>query len=130
MNRYWNSPLTKKLGIKENCKVSLVDAPKDFKKLLEDIPPNVKFSNSLKGGSDLIIWFVCSREQFDLKFFDVLKNIDKNKLWIATQKKSSGIDTDINQSIVRQICLNEGLVDYKVCSINEIWSGLLLNRRK
>ena len=130
MDRYVNSPLTKKLGIKENCKVSLIGAPKDFKKILGDIPPNVKFYNLLKEGSDLIIWFVRSREEFDIKFFEILKSIEKNKLWVATQKKSSGIVTDINQNIVRQICLNEGLVDYKVCSIDKTWSGLLLNRRK
>jgi CheY-like chemotaxis protein len=130
MERYSNSALVKKLGIKENFKIALINSPKNFKETLGELPQNVKFFKSLKGGIDIIIWFTRSREEFYLGFFDVLLYVDKNKLWVATPKKSSGIATDINQNIVRNICLNSGLVDFKVCAIDETWSGLLFTKRK
>ena len=130
MERYADTALVKKLGIKENSKVALINSPKNFKDVLGDLPQNVKLSKTLKGGIDIIIWFTRSREEFDLDFFDVLKYIDKNKLWVATPKKSSGIVTDINQNIVRNICLDHGLVDFKICAIDETWSGLLFTKRK
>lgn len=130
MDRYSTAPLAKKLGIKENTKVALINSPKDFKKTLGELPQNVKLVNSLNDKADLIIWFTRSREEFDLGFFEILEHIGTNKLWVATPKKASGIVTDVNQNIVRNICLNEGLVDFKVCAINKTWSGLLFAKRK
>lgn len=130
MERYSNTTLVKKFGIKENSKVVIINAPNDFKDKLGKLPEVVKFFKTLKEGIDLIIWFARSREEFDLNFLRVLKYVDKNKLWVATTKKSSGIVTDINQNIVHNICLMNGLVDYKVCAIDEIWSGLLFTKRK
>ena len=128
--KYSNTALVKKLGIKENSKVVLINSPKNFKDTLGDLPQNVKLSKTLKSGIDIFIWFTRSRKEFDLGFFDILKYIDKNKLWVATPKKSSGIVTDINQNIVRNICLDHGLVDFKICAIDETWSGLLFTKRK
>ena len=130
MERYSNSSLVKKLGIKENSKVALINPPKNFKETLGNLPENVKLIKAMKQGIDIIIWFTRSRKEFDLDFFNVLKYVDKNRLWIATIKKSSGIFTDINQNIVRNICLINGLVDFKVCAIDDTWSGLLLTKRK
>ncbi len=130
MERYSNTTLVKKLGIKENMKVALIDSPKNFRETLGNLPQNVKFLRTPKTGIDIIIWFTRSREEFDLGFFNVLKYVDKNKLWVATPKKSSGTVTNINQNIVRNICLENGLVDFKICAIDETWSGLLLTRRK
>ncbi|MBI1938042.1 MAG: hypothetical protein HYS25_07935 [Ignavibacteriales bacterium] len=130
MDRYSTAPLVKKLGIKENTKVALINAPKNFKKTLDELPKSVKMLTSLKDTADIIIWFTRSREEFDLGFFDILERIDTNKLWVATPKKTSGVVTDINQNIVRNICLNEGLVDFKVCAIDKTWSGLLFTKRK
>ena len=55
---------------------------------------------------------------------------EEGGLWIVWPKKSSGVVTDLSQTAVREVGLAAGLVDYKVCSINETWSGLLFTRRK
>ena len=130
MDRYTNTPLVGKLGIKENYKIALINSPKNFKNKLTGLPSNVEIFADLKSDRDIILWFVQSKKEFDTGLISILKSVKNNMLWIATPKKSSGVVTDINQNIIRRIGLNEGLVDFKICSIDEKWSGLLFKRRK
>jgi len=130
MDSYSGTPLFKKLGIKTNSTVILVNAPKDFEETLGKLPEGVTFHRKTGDTHDLIIWFNQSMKNLERNFKPMVKDVGKGGLWIVWPKKASGLDTDLSQNHVRQIGLAAGLVDYKVCSIDETWSGLLFTRRK
>ncbi len=128
---YSGKPLWKKLGIKSDHKVSMVNAPVDFRKTLGELPQGVVLNKKVNNHSNLIILFIQSQAELNKavkKMAGVIS--DKAGLWIAWPKKSSGVTTDITQTEVRSIGLAAGLVDYKICAIDTTWSGLLFTRRK
>jgi hypothetical protein len=125
MAGYSGTPLAKKLGIKEGSRIALVNAPKDFESELEDLPDDVQFIKRPSKSLDIILLFVLTERALARDFAKLSGRITANgMLWIAWPKKSSGVATDLSEQRVRQIGLNAGLVDVKVCAINEIWSGL------
>jgi hypothetical protein len=123
---YSNTPLAKKLGIKENFRVGFVNPPKGFQKELGDLPGGVDISiGRLAKPLDLIILFTDSQRTLKIEFPILARKLSaKGMLWIAWPKKASAVATDLTGNDVRQIGLDEGLVDIKVCAVNEIWSGL------
>lgn len=125
MAGYSGTPLPKKLGIKPNQRIALIDAPKDFTKLLGPLPENATIVKRLNGPLDLIILFV-DREQPLAKQFPILaEKLQKDgMIWIAWPKKSSGVATDLVFEKVQRIGLDCGLVDVKICAVDEVWSGL------
>lgn len=128
---YSGTPLVKKLGIKPGMKLALIGAPDDFEKLLEGIPTDVK---PVRGGSaraDLVIWWPASLRDMETRIRAIDKRIvDGGSIWISWAKKASSVKTDLSDNNVRETGLANGLVDYKVCAISEIWSGLKFARRK
>ena len=132
---YSGTPLPKKLGIKENMAVALIDAPDDFETTLGDVPIGVVFHRRQRGqspaGCPLVIWFNRSRQDVDAGIRRMARDLPKNgRVWIAWPKKASGVVTDLAQPYVRKTGLAAGLVDYKICAIDKTWSGLLFTRRK
>ena len=128
---YSNAPLVKKLGIRPNSHILLIDPPTGFKKLIADLPHDVKFIEAHYNECDLIIWFVKSKGHLHQKVKSISGTIaPRGGLWICWPNKASGIDSDLNQQVVRQIGLDIGLVDYKVCAIDATWSGLKFTRHK
>jgi hypothetical protein len=131
LDGYADAPLLKKLGIKADTTLALIDAPPGFPKKLGELPAGVSIRNHTQDQSDLIIWFTKSQENLDQNLDDMAAAIaPKGGLWIAWPKKASGEASDLSQTVVRKIGLAAGLVDYKVCSIDETWSGLKFTRRK
>jgi hypothetical protein len=126
MAGYSDTPLAKKLGIKEGFHVGLANAPKAFRKELFDCPPDVKFSTgNIPNRVNLILLFVDSERNLKKEFPKMMKKIPSNgTLWIAWPKKSSGIETDLSFGNVQKLGLTAGMVDVKICAVNEIWSGL------
>jgi hypothetical protein len=124
MAGYEGAPLPKKLGIKSNAIVYLIDAPEAFEKSIPDLPEGVSFKREIPEHSDLAIWFVKSQEDLDKNINEVKAKVGKGGLWIAWPKKTSGVSSDLSQTVVRKKGLSSGLVDYKVCSIDKTWSGL------
>jgi hypothetical protein len=124
MAGYEGAPLPKKLGIKHNAVVYFIDAPEDFEKSMNDLPEGVTFVRKEPKKNDLAVWFVRSQRELAEHIDGVKKAIGKGGLWIAWPKKSSGTESDLSQQSVRKRGLAAGLVDYKVCSIDETWSGL------
>lgn len=116
--------MAKKLGIKEGFRVCFVGAPPGFENELE-LPANVR---SLRGTSkplDLVLFFTKTRHELKTDFLRLAQQLASNgMLWIAWPKKASGVATDLSENIVRQIGLDAGFVDVKVCAVDEIWSGL------
>ena len=126
MAGYSSTPLIKKLGIKERFRVGFVNVPKDFKKELGELPPGVKvFVNNLTKPIDLIIFFVNQEAVLQASFPALARKLNANgMIWIAWPKKSSKVPTDLSFGNVQKIGLDTGLVDVKICAVNEIWSGL------
>lgn len=122
---YSGTPLVKKLGIKEGFRVALVGAPEGFRGELEELPRGVSFVTSVQGQLDFILFFTKTRSELMRNFSRLsAKLTPTGMLWIAWPKKASGVATDLSDGAVRQIGLDGGLVDVKVCAVNEIWSGL------
>lgn len=125
MAGYSGTPLPKKLGIKECSRVALVDAPGDFADTLGELPPGVTFVPAAEGGLDVVVSFVTSEEQLVGRFMALKPLLEPaGGLWIAWPKKVRGEAAGLSENTVREVGLAAGLVDNKVCAIDERWSGL------
>ena len=122
---YSGTPLAKKLGIKEGFTIALFNQPKYYFSLFTDFPENVKVIN--KTGVDLVHYFATEEKKLQ-KDIRRLKNcIQPNGvIWISWPKKSSKVVTDVTEDVIRSLALKNGLVDIKVCAVDETWSGLKL----
>jgi hypothetical protein len=125
MAGYSGTPLLKKLGVKPGFRVALLGAPKNFKEELGDLPATAKFTSATANALDLILLFASSEKELRLKFAPLASKLQKNgMIWVAWHKKSSGVSTDLTFNNVQRIGLDAGLVDVKICAVNDIWSGL------
>jgi hypothetical protein len=129
MAGYSATPLLKKLGIKEAMKVQLVNAPGDYMDLLEtDISEQLVSKSS---DAELVHIFATSKKELSAIFKQTIKQAGEGLIiWISWYKKSSGMQTDITEDIIRGIVLPTGWVDIKVCAVSELWSGLKIVKRK
>ncbi len=131
MAAYSGTPLPKKLGIKPDSVVTLLNEPDGFKDMLApQLPNGAKLQSSKNSPGDVTLWFLNSMADLEDQIAAISKQYGEQKLWIAWPKKSSGVKTDITQTLIRNTGLAAGLVDYKICSIDNTWSGLLFTRRK
>ena len=105
--------------------MAFVDAPKDFEKDLGTLPSSVRQLARPVKRMDFVLLFTKSAASLERDFARVAKLLaPTGMLWISWPKKASGVVTDLSENNVRQIGLNAGLVDVKVCAVNDIWSGL------
>jgi len=127
---YSGTPLPRKLGIKPEARVALIDAPPGFEGVLGPLPDGVRLFARLARRLDVIVFFVDERGSLERRF-DALATalVPNGGLWIAWPKKASGVATDLTENVVREVGLAHGLVDNKVCAITDVWSGLRLVRR-
>lgn len=130
MPGYSATPLPKKLGIKSGFRTFFVDAPAQ---VLADLKPALKECERLretKNPVDFAMLFVTSRARLEKEFVQIAKVLaPAGMLWVSWPKKSAGVKSDLDENIVREIGLQAGLVDVKVCAVTEIWSGLKFVRR-
>ena len=125
MAGYSSTPLAKKLGIKEGSRIGLVNPPENFQSELRELPNNVEFLQRLTNSLDIILFFVRTERELARDFSKLAKKLTTNgMIWIAWPKKSSGLSTDLSFNRVQRIGLDAGLVDVKICAIDETWSGL------
>jgi hypothetical protein len=125
---YVDTPILKKLGVKENSLLALVDAPDGFGVSLGPLPEGATILEKF-GRADLTMWFVRSSKELSRGIRKVAADLDRGLIWIAWPKKTSAIVSDLSQVAVRSVGLANGLVDFKVCAIDATWSGLLFKRR-
>ena len=122
---YSGTPLAKKLGIKAGQTVALLGAPEGFDDELEGMPDDVVLRNRATGTANVIVTFHTWRADLEARTPKLLEVLDADGgLWIAWPKKASKVPTDITEDTVREVFLPLGLVDNKVCAVNDIWSGL------
>lgn len=130
MAGYSRTPLPKKLGIRENYSAVLINAPDRFERKLEPLPAGAEITTDPKG-ANVAVLFAGSLAELTRDFRPLAKSLpEKTALWIAWPKKASGVETDLTENVVREFGLDAGWVDYKVCAIDETWSGLCFARRK
>jgi hypothetical protein len=119
---YSGTPLPAKLGIKEGTTLALLKAPDG---LLSDLPPGVAVRRQARGTADVVVAFFTTRAEFEGRLASLGKVVfPAGGLWIAWPKQASGVETDMTADVVREVALPLGLVDNKVCAIDETWTGL------
>jgi hypothetical protein len=119
MAGYSETPLERKLGVKPGQRVAVLGAPEGF--ALTGVRP----FRRLAGRLDLIVWFVRTAAELRRRLPALEAALaPAGSLWIAWPKRTSGVATDLGESLLREVILPDGLVDNKVCAIDEIWSGL------
>jgi hypothetical protein len=122
---YSGTPLPHKLGIKADARLALIRAPDGFESTLGQMPPGVLVRRQARGPVDVIVAFFDDRRELARRLpglRDALK--PAGGLWIAWPKRSSGLATDLDENVIRALGLDAGLVDNKVCAIDQTWSGL------
>ncbi len=126
---YAGKPLVEKLGIKSAMRVALVNPPLYFEGNLKQLRPDVGIIMGKSSDCDLTIWFCRSTAELESQIPDIVLQSHCGPVWIAWIKQKSAQASDLTQQIVRQTGLNNGLVDYKISSFDETWSGLLFKHR-
>lgn len=135
MAGYSGTPLAKKLGIKAGHSVALLNAPRGFRATLVGVPPDVKFTERVNSAHDVVHFFTRSKAELVKDLPKLGRKIAQDgMIWVSWPKKASKVETDITEDVVRDLALKNGLVDVKVCAVDEVWSGLKLvipvSRRK
>jgi hypothetical protein len=122
--------LVQKLGVKEGTTIALLDAPEGIEQTLAPLPAGVRLRSGNRSRRAMTIWFATSRRELERRFAAVSKAVGEGTLWMAWPKRSSGVETDLTEDVIREVALPAGMVDTKVCAIDETWSGLRLTRRR
>jgi hypothetical protein len=130
MAGYSTRPLAEKLGIKPATRVVALSAPSTYASLLGPLPAGCSLRSRLPAVSTFIHKFARARRDLIAAFPRLSQALtDNGTLWISWPKRGAGVETDLTENIVRELGLKEGLVDVKVCAVDEVWSGLKFVRR-
>lgn len=131
MAGYSGTPLVKKLGIQPGMRIRVFQEPDDYAELISPIPERVTISNRIRMEIDIWHLFVDQRKQLEARVQQAMKEIKRNgMIWVSWPKKSSGRFSEVTEDTVREVVLPLGLVDVKVCAIDETWSALKVVIRK
>jgi len=124
---YSGTSLAKKLGIKAGFNMVLINAPEHYFGLFTDLPPDLTINNVGAAAKDFIHFFTKQKDEY-LNLLPKLKGQIKpnGMIWVSWPKKASKVATDITEDIIRNFALQSGLVDIKVCAVDDVWSGLKL----
>jgi len=123
MAGYSNTPLVKKLGLKNGMEACILAAPPHYENILGGLPPGVRIK--ARGAVDFVHLFTTSAAALNRQFPSLKKRLKPNGLlWVSWPKGTSKIATDLSRDVVREIGLAGGLVDVKVCAVDDDWSGL------
>src|SRR5579862_6904338 len=131
MSGYSGTPLAKKLGIKPGARLFLHAAPPNYAQLVAPLPPDVRTVPRIDGGTDLIHVFSSRRGELARLLQRARRAMRSDaSVWVSWPKQASGVPSEVTEAVVRELALPLGLVDIKVCAVDEIWSGLKLVVRK
>jgi hypothetical protein len=127
---YSGKSLVDKLGIKPGMRLAIIGPPSGYRITLGALPPGVSVLASPRGTLPFIHFFTTKRSLLERRFPALKRGLAQDgALWVSWPKKSSGVATDLTEDVVREVALVGGLVDVKVCAVDEVWSGLKLVRR-
>jgi Protein of unknown function (DUF3052) len=127
LSGYSGTPLPQKLGVKPGARLALLGAPDQAGALLEPLPDGVAVTRRATAGQDVIVFFTTARADLVRRLPSLRRAMKPaGALWVAWPKRASKVATDMTEDVVREVALPTGLVDVKVCAIDETWSGLKL----
>jgi len=128
---YSGTPLVRKLGFRPGMRAHYVDAPEHVRRLIGELPDGVRVLKRPATDLDLALLFVTERAALARALQALQPKLQPaGMIWVAWPKKASKVPTDVTEDVVREVALPRGLVDVKVCAIDEVWSGLKLVIRK
>ncbi len=129
---YSGTPLPRKLGIREKTRLTILHAPGGFKETLGPLPPGVVTMGKITGQADVVVLFLKAFKTLESEFTRAAAMLPPagGMLWIAWPKNAAKMKTDLDENLIRDFGLAAGLVDTKVCAIDETWSGLRFSRRR
>ena len=130
MDRYAGRTTAQKLGIAPQSRVAVIDAPRDYARVLGMLPEEVECDEESWHGCAVTVWFVEHPDTFLAALPGMRRAAAVSKLWVAWPKKAARKDSLLNESTIREMAIESGLVDYKICSVNETWSGLCFALKK
>lgn len=127
---YSGRSLAQKLGIRDGMRIAVVNPPPGYARLIAPLPPGVTLGSRAGTGADLVHCFVETRRELESRMPALAQSLrDHVTLWISWPKRASGRDTDLTEDVLREVILPHGLVDVKVCAVDDTWSGLKFVRR-
>jgi hypothetical protein len=125
MAGYSGTPLVQKIGIKPGHRIILRNHPPSFLKDLGPLPEGAQHTEKLNGKANVVVCFTDRKAELEKSFPRLAGKLEPDgMLWVSWPKKASGLPTDLTEDVVRKVGLDCGLVDVKVCAIDETWSGL------
>ena len=128
---YSGTPLAKKLGIGPGTRIFLADAPKNYLDLVAPVPEGARIVKTADRETDIAHVFATERARLAAQLRSSLARLRPDAaIWVSWPKKSSKVPTDITENTIRELALPMGLVDIKVCAIDDVWSGLKLVLRR
>jgi hypothetical protein len=130
MKRYEGRSAAQKLGIAEGVRVALIDAPRDYEQVIGPVPETVSFEEDSRAIRDVTLWFVQDPAAYQAALPAMPRLAARTKLWVLWPKQSSGANSGLSQPSIRAGAAELGLVDYKICSVDKTWSGMLFAIKK
>lgn len=130
MDRYASRTAAQKLGIKESSTVALIDPPRDYLKMLGDLPAGVEISEEPEAAASVTLCFVHQPEFLPARLSRMRELAGATKLWILWRKGGSAARGDLTERAVRECAIDLGLVDYKICSVNPVWTAMAFARKR
>lgn len=128
---YSGTPLAKKLGIGEGSIALVVNAPRGYRKLLQPLPPAVRFVSRLDSAVDVVHLFTKKRAELERALVAYRKKLEPQAaVWVSWPKQSAKLPSEVTENVIREVALPLGFVDVKVCAVDAVWSGLKLVLRK
>src|ERR1700759_3109267 len=122
---YSGKPLSQKLGLKPGFCIFVDGGPSDYRKLVGEWPDGAKLVAKASGTLDVVHLFATEAKGLAARLLKFRKAIvPDGMIWVSWPKRSSGVATDLSDVVVRDTALPLGLVDIKVCAVDEVWSGL------
>ena len=130
MDRFASRTVAQKLGIREGCSVGLVDPPVDYRVVLGDFPPGVTVEEEPAAPLAVTLWFIRDAHSYRSRLGRMRQWAARTKLWVIWPKGAERADTGIDSNVVRESGIEVGLVDYKICSVNAVWSAMAFAAKK
>jgi len=132
MAGYSPRSLVQKLGLQPGARIAIVNPPRGYRATLGKLPAGVRVAAVARGEGSLpfIQFFTTSRRTLEGRFPGLMRALaPAGALWVSWPKRASGVPTDVTEDVIRAVALPRGLVDVKVCAVDDVWSGLKLVRR-
>jgi hypothetical protein len=131
MPGYSGTPLSKKLGLKPPLTLVAIDAPREYRSWLGELPAGVRIVSRVGKPVQAAHVFVTARVALKKQLAAFRRQLAQDGfVWVSWPKKASKVETDITEDTIREVALPLGFVDVKVCAVSEVWSGLKLVIRR